>query len=84
MRRCGGCLSIFRGLLFSLQQGRLCISSQELADLVGVRSWQVRKDFPYFGDSGTPGVGYNVEKLAREIKNILKLDVAQKVASGRC
>jgi len=69
-----------RGLLLSLHQGRLCISSQELADLVGVRPWQVRKDFSHFGGFGTPGVGYDTKKLARQIKNILKLGVIQKVA----
>lgn len=69
-----------RGLLLSLHRGRLCTSSQELADLVGVRPWQVRKDFSYFGDFGTPGVGYDTERLAKEIKKILRLDVVQKVA----
>jgi len=56
------------------------MSSRDLADLVGVNSWQIRKDFSYFGDFGTPGVGYNVENLARQIKKILKLDVVQKAA----
>ncbi len=69
-----------RGLLLLLQHGRVGISSQELADLVGVNPWQVRKDFSHFGDFGTPGVGYDTEKLARQIKKILKLDVVQKVA----
>jgi len=69
-----------RGLLLLLQQGRVGISSQELADLVGVRSWQVRKDFSYFGEFGTPGVGYGIESLTRQIKKILKLDVIQKAA----
>jgi redox-sensing transcriptional repressor len=69
-----------RGLLFSSEQGQQSISSRNLADFVGVNSWQIRKDFSYFGDFGTRGVGYNVEKLAKQIKKILKLDVAQKVA----
>ena len=69
-----------RGLLFSAEQGRKNMSSRDLADLVGVNSWQIRKDFSYFGDFGTPGVGYNVEKLARQIKKILKADVIQKAA----
>jgi len=69
-----------RGLLRLLQQGRAGISSQELADLVGVKPWQVRKDFSQFGDFGTPGVGYDIEKLIRQIKKILRLDVVQKVA----
>jgi len=69
-----------RGLLFPLEQGQESISSQDLADFVGVNPWQIRKDFSYFGDFGTPGVGYNVEKLVKQIKKILKLDVAHKAA----
>ena len=69
-----------RGLLISSEQEQQNISSQDLAELLGVNSWQIRKDFSYFGDFGTPGVGYNVEKLARQIKKILKLEVAQKAA----
>lgn len=69
-----------RGLLFWSEQGRQNISSRNLADFVGVNSWQIRKDFSYFGDFGTRGVGYNVEKLVKQIKKILKLDIAQKVA----
>jgi len=67
-----------RGLLLTSEQGQKNISSQNLADFVGVKPCQIRKDFSYFGDFGTRGVGYNVEKLAKEIKRILKLDVIQK------
>ena len=69
-----------RGLLLSSEQGRQSISSRNLADFVGINSWQIRKDFSYFGDFGTRGVGYNVEKLTKQIKKILKLDTAPKVA----
>lgn len=69
-----------RGLMVSADQGNEHISSRSLADFVGVESWQIRKDFSYFGDFGTRGVGYNIEKLAREIKKILRLDVIQKAA----
>ncbi|MHC4633244.1 MAG: redox-sensing transcriptional repressor Rex [Planctomycetota bacterium] len=69
-----------RGLLLSSEQGKQSISSRNLADFVGVNSWQIRKDFSYFGDFGTRGVGYNVEKLTKQIKKILKLDAVQKVA----
>ncbi|MHC4185727.1 MAG: winged-helix domain-containing protein, partial [Planctomycetota bacterium] len=47
-----------RGLLVSAEQGKQSISSRDLADFVGVNSWQIRKDFSYFGDFGTRGVGY--------------------------
>ena len=69
-----------RGLMFSAEQGCEHISSQSLAECVGVHSWQIRKDFSYFGDFGTPGVGYHIERLAREIKKILRLDVIRKTA----
>ncbi|MBN2130601.1 MAG: redox-sensing transcriptional repressor Rex [Sedimentisphaerales bacterium] len=69
-----------RGLMLSATQGREHISSKSLADFVGVNSWQIRKDFSYFGDFGTPGVGYNIESLAKQIKKILRLDVIRKAA----
>lgn len=69
-----------RGLLSSAKQGQQSISSRDLADLLGVNPWQIRKDFSYFGDFGTRGVGYNIEKLTKQIKKILKLDIARKVA----
>ncbi|MHC4791401.1 MAG: redox-sensing transcriptional repressor Rex [Planctomycetota bacterium] len=69
-----------RGLLISAEQGKESISSQDLADFVGVNSWQIRKDFSYFGGFGTRGVGYDIEKLIKQIKKILKLDVVRKAA----
>ncbi|MHC4664995.1 MAG: redox-sensing transcriptional repressor Rex [Planctomycetota bacterium] len=69
-----------RGLLFSAEQGKESISSRDLADFVGVNSWQIRKDFSYFGDFGTRGVGYRIEKLTKQIKRILKLDVVRRAA----
>jgi redox-sensing transcriptional repressor len=66
--------------MVSADQGREHISSKSLADYVGVHSWQIRKDFSYFGDFGTPGVGYHIERLAREIKKILRLDVIRRTA----
>jgi redox-sensing transcriptional repressor len=69
-----------RGLMVSADQGRERISSQSLADSVGVDAWQIRKDLSYFGDFGTPGVGYSIEKLARGIKKTLRLDVIRRAA----
>ncbi len=69
-----------RGLLLTSGQGQKNISSRDLADFVGVNPWQIRKDFSYFGDFGTRGVGYDVGKLTKEIKKILKLNVVQKAA----
>ena len=69
-----------RGLLFSSEQGQESISSRNLADLLGVNPWQIRKDFSYFGGFGTRGVGYKIENLAKQINKILKLDVGHKAA----
>lgn len=69
-----------RGLMVSADQGREHISSQSLADSVGVDAWQIRKDLSYFGDFGTPGVGYNIDRLARGIKKTLRLDIIRRAA----
>ena len=69
-----------RGLLFLREKGRKNISSMDLAEFVGTYPWQIRKDFSYFGDFGVRGIGYNIEKLSKEIKRILKLNVVQKAA----
>jgi len=69
-----------RGLLFTAEQGKERISSRDLAYFVGVNSWQVRKDFSYFGGFGTRGVGYEIDKLARQIKKILRVDVVKRAA----
>ena len=66
-------------LLLSLQDGS-SISSNQLATIVGVNPLQIRKDFSYFGGFGTRGVGYNVEKLIKQIKKILKLDSPHQAA----
>lgn len=62
-----------RGLQYLLDDGRHSVSSTELADFLHTSAAQIRKDFSYFGDFGTRGVGYNVETLIKQIRNILKL-----------
>lgn len=69
-----------RGLALMSQQGLNSVSSTKLADFVSVNPWQIRKDFSYFGDFGTRGVGYDIENLAKQIKKILKLDTTRKTA----
>ena len=69
-----------KGLLSLSEQNQANISSQDMADLLGVNPWQIRKDFSYFGAFGTPGVGYNIKKLTKQIRKILKLDVVRKAA----
>ncbi len=61
-------------------KGQPNTSSKELAELLGMNSWQIRKDFSYFGAFGKPGQGYVIESLEKEINKILRLDVSHKVA----
>jgi redox-sensing transcriptional repressor len=68
-----------RGLLL-LEQGQQSVSSQNLAEFLCVNPWQLRKDLSYFGGFGTPGMGYNIEKLIKQIRKILKIDTIRKVA----
>lgn len=69
-----------RSLLLLSEQGQRSISSQNLADFVGVNPWQIRKDFSYFGGFGTPGLGYDIGKLVKQINKILKLDAGHRIA----
>lgn len=73
-------LPIYLRGLFLLEQGQQSVSSQNLAEFLCVNPWQLRKDLSYFGDFGTPGMGYDIKKLIRQIRKILKLDVIRKVA----
>lgn len=63
-----------------LEEGQKSISSHNLSNLLGINAWQIRKDFSYFGAFGTPGVGYDIEKLVKQVKKILKLNEAKKAA----
>ena len=55
-------------------QGRQVVSSQELGAELGVTPAQIRKDLSYFGRFGKQGRGYNVRRLAGELRAILGLD----------
>ena len=54
--------------------GRDVVSSQELGTILGVTPAQIRKDLSYFGRIGKQGRGYNVRRLALELRQILGLD----------
>ena len=74
-------LPIYLRRAIRLSEGPVkCVSSKELASLLGVTPWQIRKDLSYFGGFGTRGVGYNVENLVNHIREILRLDVVRKAA----
>lgn len=49
-------------------------SSEQLAEEAQVTAFQVRKDLSYFGSYGTRGVGYTVQILRRELRQILGLN----------
>jgi len=69
-----------RGAIHLSQQGMENVSSDELATMLGVKAWQIRKDFSYFGDFGTPGVGYELKILIKHINKILRLNTGHKAA----
>ncbi len=60
--------------------GRETISSQELSDYTRVNSTQIRRDLSGFGKFGKRGVGYNVDALAAEIREILQAGGRQNIA----
>ncbi|MEF8849812.1 MAG: redox-sensing transcriptional repressor Rex [Candidatus Bipolaricaulota bacterium] len=63
-----------------IDQGEENISSENFSSRLNLNSAQVRKDLSYFGDFGKRGVGYETEKLASEIREILNLDRHWKMA----
>ena len=68
-------LPVYARALTDLEtQGRDVVSSQELGEMLGVTPAQIRKDLSYFGRFGKQGRGYNVVRLAQELRQILGLD----------
>ena len=64
----------YRHLIMLEGQGVERISSEKLAQQMGLNASQVRQDFNCFGGFGQQGYGYNVRTLLAEIKAILALD----------
>lgn len=56
------------------ERGIASVSSDELADHIGVTAAQIRRDLSYFGKFGKQGKGYDAGFLAESIGQILKLD----------
>lgn len=74
-------LSIYSRHLEALaQEGVKIIASDKLAQKCGINPAQIRKDLAYFGEFGIRGVGYFVKELLFEIKRILGLNKAWKMA----
>ncbi|MDP9363467.1 MAG: redox-sensing transcriptional repressor Rex [Chloroflexota bacterium] len=56
------------------EAGVASVSSDELADHIGVTAAQIRRDLSYFGRFGKQGKGYETGALADAIARILRLD----------
>ncbi len=68
-------LPVYVRTLRELQsRGATSISSDELAEQIGVTAAQIRRDLSYFGRFGKQGKGYDAERLAETIAKILRLD----------
>jgi redox-sensing transcriptional repressor len=67
-------LPLYLKCLDDLPAGQAQISSEELANQVGLNAAMVRKDLSYLGSCGVRGVGYNVEHLRFHIKQALGLN----------
>lgn len=72
--------SYLRAIRMVSEQGRTCICSGGLADILHISPPQIRKDLSYFGSFGTPGKGYEVKELARRLSGILRLDKTHRTA----
>lgn len=73
-------LSLPQVLTQAQKTGRGTLSSQELSDYTRVNSTQIRRDLSGFGKFGKRGVGYNVDALADEIREILQTGGQQNIA----
>jgi redox-sensing transcriptional repressor len=69
-----------RALLYFSRAGKPTVSSTQLADFLHVNPSQIRKDFSYFGYFGTRGKGYEVDKLIKQTRSVLKLKDGHKAA----
>lgn len=68
-------LSVYSRYLTKLEkEGIVKISSGHIAKGISGNPAQVRKDFAYFGEFGTRGVGYKIVELNNNIKRILGLN----------
>ena len=60
-----------RALVDLAEDGVETISSRQLAERAGVNAAKVRRDVSHLGSHGTRGVGYDVDRLLREINVVL-------------
>jgi redox-sensing transcriptional repressor len=63
-----------RALTQLLEMGQEFTSSQELGQILGIGSAQIRKDLSHFGEFGKQGTGYEISFLHQQISKILNVD----------
>lgn len=64
----------YRSLEYLIEKGVETVSSDQLAEMDGITSAQVRKDLSFFGTFGKRGLGYITHVLKNQIGEILGLD----------
>lgn len=65
-------LSLYRRLAEEmLRDGKVSVFSHQLADMAGVTSSQVRRDFMFIGTQGRANTGYNIKELKAGIDQFL-------------
>jgi redox-sensing transcriptional repressor len=69
-----------RALTELAEEGIATVSSESLAAQAGVNSAKLRKDLSYLGSYGVRGVGYDVVRLAAQIRSTLGLTENRAVA----
>jgi redox-sensing transcriptional repressor len=62
------------------KMGKSRISSQEIAEYTNINATQIRRDLSAFGKFGKRGVGYDIEKLLAEIRQILRTQGQHNIA----
>jgi redox-sensing transcriptional repressor len=62
------------------KMGKDRISSQQISDYTNINATQIRRDLSAFGKFGRRGVGYNVDSLLTEIRQILRTQGQHNIA----
>ncbi|MBT8213290.1 MAG: redox-sensing transcriptional repressor Rex [Acidimicrobiia bacterium] len=75
-----GRLPLYLRALGIVSATQVTVSSDQLADLAGVKSAQVRKDLSYTGSHGVRGVGYDIAELRSQIAVALGLQAECAIA----
>ncbi len=70
----------YRSLDQLIKKNMETVSSDQLAEMDGITSAQVRKDLSFFGTFGKRGLGYNTKRLQSQIGEILGLHKNWRVA----